>query len=262
MLSVKSLSRSAENPAQKAQLPKEKTTQGQRAAQSLRAIEAARQDAVAAERRRLGRDLHDAVTQALFSANLIAEALPQVWERRPEEGRRGLEELRRLIQGALAETRTLLLELRPAAMSGKKLSELLRELSETVTSQAQVALSFSAEGECELPTDVQIALYRIFQEALNNAMKHAKASQVTVRLCCQGAGVVIHISDNGDGFDPGAIGRDHLGVSIMRERALSVGATLELTSRPGEGTHVLVSWQAGARRVTYDGSQPASGADR
>jgi nitrate/nitrite-specific signal transduction histidine kinase len=199
--------------------------------------------AVAAERHRLARDLHDAVTQTLFSASLIAEMLPRVWDRHPTEARNSLEELRQLTRGALAEMRTLLLELRPVALKEAKLDKVLRYLTEAITSRTRVPISLIVEGESTLPSDVQVALYRIAQEALNNIAKHAKAGQATVNLSCQPEGVELHISDDGRGFDPNAISSDHLGVGIMRERARKIGATLKIESRPGSGTQVVIAWQ-------------------
>lgn len=204
--------------------------------------------AVAAERSRLARDLHDAVTQTLFSASLIAKALPDVWERYPDEGRRGLQDLRQLTRGALAEMRTLLLELRPAALTEAQLDELLSQLTEAMASRTLVPVALTVEGDCDLPPEVQVALYRIAQEALNNSARHARASQVAVKLICQPTQVVLCISDNGSGFDLNSISSDHLGVSIMHERARSIGATLNIESQPGHGTQVEVTWLATEER--------------
>jgi signal transduction histidine kinase len=210
--------------------------------------EQVKQGAILEERHRLARDLHDAVTQSIFSANLIAETLPRIWGHHPAEARRGLEELHRLTQGALAEMRTLLLELRPAAITEKKLGELLKQLTETVGSQRQIPITLAVEGDKALPADVQIAFYRIAQEALNNTIKHAKANHIAVKLQCQGEKVVVRISDDGRGFQPNSTRPDQLGVNIMRERAQSIGATFELTSQAGNGTQILVAWATTAGR--------------
>lgn len=209
--------------------------------------EQVKQGAVLEERHRLARDLHDAVTQSIFSANLIAEALPRVWKHRPAEALHRLEELHRLTRGALAEMRTLLLELRPAAITEKKLGELLQQLTEMTHSQRQVPITLKVEGDKTLPADVQMALYRIVQEALNNTIKHAHADHIAVKLQCQGEKVVVRIRDDGRGFQPGSPQPDQLGVNIMRERAQSIGATFELTSQAGNGTQVLVIWAAAGR---------------
>jgi len=154
------------------------------AIENARLYEQAQELAAVKERQRLARDLHDAVTQTLFSASLIAEVLPRLWERHPEEGRRRLEELRQLTRGALAEMRALLLELRPAALTETGLGDLLRQLAEAITGRARVPITVTVEGQRPLPPDVQVAFYRIAQEALNNVAKHASASQVTVSLRC------------------------------------------------------------------------------
>jgi PAS domain S-box-containing protein len=202
----------------------------------------AEQMAVAAERSRLARDLHDAVTQTLFSTSLIADVLPRLWERNAAEARQRLNELRLLTRGALAEMRTLLLELRPATLTEVGLAELLRQLSEALISRARVPVSLTVEGQCQLPPDVQIALYRIAQEALNNVARHAGAGQAIVSLRCQPQAVELCISDDGRGFDPAHVAHDHLGVGIMRERAEAIDALLRVDSRPGCGTQIVVVW--------------------
>jgi len=207
----------------------------------------ARELAAAQERQRLARDLHDAVTQTLFSASLIAEVLPRLWERSPEEGRRRLEELRQLTRGALAEMRTLLLELRPGALTDVGLGDLLRQLAEAVTGRARLPVALSVESQCSLPPLVQVALYRIAQEALNNIVKHAGASQAHVVVRCDPERVELRITDNGRGFDLEGVSSEHLGLRIMRERADSVGATIAIRSEIERGTHVEVVWRAESR---------------
>jgi two-component system nitrate/nitrite sensor histidine kinase NarX len=201
------------------------------------------QAAATAERDRLARELHDAVTQSLFSASLIAEAMPHVWEQSPDAGRRGLEELRQLTRGAAAEMRTMLVELRPVALTEKPLGELLRHLAEAMAGRARVPIELSLDGDCRLPPDVQIALYRIVQEALNNVAKYASASQVSVDLFCRPQRAVLTIADDGAGFDPAEILLDRFGLGVMRERAQGIGANLHIESQPGQGTQILVLWQ-------------------
>ncbi len=212
------------------------------AIENARLREQTERAAAAAERSRLARDLHDAVTQTLFSASLIAEVLPRLWERSPEMGRQRLEELRQLTRGALAEMRTLLLELRPATLTEVGLPDLLRQLTEAITGRARVPVILSVEGQRYLPPDVQVALYRITQEALNNVAKHASASRAAVILRYQPTGVMLHISDDGRGFTLEQTLPDSLGLSIMRERAEAIGAQLRIESEPAEGTQVMVVW--------------------
>jgi signal transduction histidine kinase len=222
------------------------TALAQRAAlviEKAQLYEQAQESAVVEERSRLARDLHDAVTQTLFSASLIAEALPPIWESDQNEGQRLLGEMRRLSRGALAEMRTLLLELRPAALAEASLGELLRQLAEAIAGRKDVSVAVEVEGECTLPSAVHVSLYRIAQEALNNVVKHAHASQVTVGLRSEGKRVELSITDDGRGFDPACVLPDRLGLGIMRERAQAIGATLTIESAPAHGTHVTIVWE-------------------
>jgi GAF domain-containing protein len=216
------------------------------AIQNARLYEQAQQVATAEERQRLARELHDAVTQTLFSASLIAEVVPRLWDRDPAQARQRLEELRWLTRGALAEMRTLLLELRPAALVETPFTQLLRQLAEATASRTNVrieVLSGSPDEECPLPPEVQIALYRIAQEALNNTGKHAGASQAKVQVRRRTDGVDLQLTDDGRGFDPSTTPPGHLGLGIMHERARSIGARLQIKSRAGAGTRVQVAWR-------------------
>ena len=194
------------------------------------------------ERTRLARDLHVAVSQTLFSASLIAEVLPKVWEKSEDEGHKKLEEVRQLTRGALAEMRTLLFELRPAALADADLNDLLRQLSESITGRARVPVALEAEGQCEIPPDVKVAFYRIAQEALNNIAKHSGASRAQVSLHCRPEKVELSVIDNGHGFDTAQETPGSFGLGNMKERAAGIGALLTIRSKPGEGTEVSVTW--------------------
>lgn len=204
--------------------------------------ERAEQTAIAAERGRLARELHDAVTQTLFSASLIADVLPRIWKRNPDEGMKNLEELRQLTRGALAEMRTLLLEMRPETMERIDLKSLLAQLADAFVGRVRVPISLDIQGECALIHDVKIAFYRVAQEALNNIARHSGAKQVVVQLNCQPGQLTLSIKDDGLGFDPGSITAEHLGIAIMHERANSIGADLKIDSQLGQGTTVELVW--------------------
>ena len=198
--------------------------------------------ATAEERNRLARDLHDAVTQTIYSATLIAEVLPVVWERNPEEGQRNLVKLRQLVRGALAEMRTLLFELRPSALEAASLSTLLRHQGDALTGRTRIPVEMNVEGEETLSADVKINLYRIAQEAFNNIAKHSEATEVNVELSSKLGQVKLTIRDNGRGFDQHKVSEDKLGMYIMAERAEDVKAKLEIDSSPGKGTRVSILW--------------------
>lgn len=199
-------------------------------------------EAVVAERTRLARDLHDAVTQTLFSASLTAEVLPELWAVNPVEAEKTTEELRQLTRSALAEMRTLLLELRPSALTEARLEDLLRQLTEAIVGRARLPVQFTVDGQRQLPVEVKITFYRIAQEALNNVVKYARAGQVYINLRLQPETARLVISDDGGGFDPAKIKPTHLGLKIMRERAETIGARLAIHSEIGHGTIITVTW--------------------
>jgi signal transduction histidine kinase len=204
------------------------------------------------ERQRLARELHDAVTQTLFSASLISEAVPDLWETDPQEGRELLAELRQLSRGALAEMRTLLLELRPAALIEANLRDLLHQLGDAVAGRAGVPVTVTVDDFGALPEDVHVAFYHIAQEALNNVVKHARPDQVTVSLRClddddadpDQISIELTIHDNGRGFDLAQVPAERLGLGIIRERAQAIDADLRIETGPGQGTRIAVVWKA------------------
>jgi nitrate/nitrite-specific signal transduction histidine kinase len=204
--------------------------------------EQAEEAAITAERSRLARELHDAVTQTLFSANLIADVIPRIWRRNPEEGMKNLEELRQLTRGALAEMRTMLLEMRPESLERADLKSLLTQLTDAFIGRVRVPASLVIQGDCELTHEVKLVFYRIAQEAFNNIAKHSGARQVEVRLKCQPGAMMLMIKDDGLGFDTEVIIPGHLGMAIMRERADSIGASLKIESQVGQGTAIELIW--------------------
>lgn len=214
------------------------------AVENARLFAKSEQAAVAAERNRLARDLHDAVTQTLFSSSMIADVLPKIWERNPDEGRRRLEELRQLTRGALSEMRTLLVELRPAALADTDLGDLLEHQVNAFIARTRLQVRFERSVSHNPPVEVKEAFYRIAQEAFNNIARHAEAAQVRVRLDGEPGKMDLTIQDDGVGFDAQTLEHEGLGLGIMRERARSIGARLEVVSRPGRGTRLHLNWQA------------------
>ena len=213
------------------------------AMENARLYEQAEQAAVAAERQRMARELHDAVTQTLFSANLIADVLPRIWKRNPDEGLKNLEELRQLTRGALAEMRTLLLEMRPESLERADIKSLLTQLADAFIGRVRVPVSLVIQGDCELTHEVKLVFYRVAQEALNNIAKHSGARQVDLHIECQSGQMNLIIKDDGLGFNPDTITPNHLGIAIMRERANSIGASLKIESQAGQGTTVELDWR-------------------
>ncbi len=213
------------------------------AIENARLYQQAEQAAIAQERNRLARDLHDAVTQTLFSASLIAEVLPKLWERNPAIARQKLDELRVLTRGALSEMRTLLLELRPDTLADVDLGDLYQHLANAFTGRTRVPVAFSQQGQLVLPQEVKEAFYRVTQEALNNIIKHADASQVQISLIAQDNWAEVTIKDDGRGFDISTLSPENLGLKIMKERARAITANLTITSAPGAGTQIHLLWR-------------------
>ena len=199
--------------------------------------------AVLEERQRLARNLHDAVNQSLFSAGLIAEVLPRLWDQDQAEARHSLEDLRKLTRGAMAEMRALLAELRPSTLTDAELGDLLRLLSNSFIGRTNIPATLTVKGQGVLPAEVQVAIYRLCQEALNNVAKHAEASSVEIVLKQDESSVELNIRDNGKGFDPEQIESGHYGLSMMHERAEAVGVQLSIISQPGKGTELTIHWK-------------------
>ncbi|MBK7216870.1 MAG: PAS domain S-box protein [Candidatus Promineofilum sp.] len=216
----------------------------------VQVYEQARTLATLEERRRLARNLHDAVNQSLFSASLIAEVLPRLWEQHPAEVQAALEDLRRLTRGALAEMRGLLVELQPLELSDSELEDLVHLLGDAFTGRTNIPVTVAVTGHDALPSEVQIILYRLCQEALNNIAKHSGAEQVLIHLQYDHGTVALSIRDDGRGFDPGQVPPGHYGLNIMQERATAAGAALTIWSEPGQGTEVAVRWPAALEQQT------------
>lgn len=213
------------------------------AIENARLYEQAEHAAAAQERNRLARDLHDAVSQTLFSATLIADVLPRLWDRNPTFARQKLEELRVLTKGALSEMRTLLLELRPATLVDSDLGDLVRHLTNAFTGRTRVPADLILDGLLDPPPAVKEVFYRVAQEALNNISKHAQASLVSVRLQRAEEQAQLEVRDDGCGFDPQEISTESLGLSIMYERVETIGAQLEIHTQLGAGTYIVLTWK-------------------
>ncbi len=202
-------------------------------AQALAALE---------ERQRLAHNLHDAVNQSLFSAGIIAEVLPNIWKSDPELAQKSLLDLRKLTRSAQAEMRALLAELRPSILIDSDLNELLHLLGNALSGRIDIPVIINVPEEVVLPIEVQIAFYRICQEALHNIAKHAKASLVEINLTHDKIRTELCIHDNGQGFDIEQTNPNHYGLKIIGERAEGIGAQLSISSQPGHGTELVIQW--------------------
>ncbi|HSH02922.1 MAG TPA: sensor histidine kinase [Anaerolineae bacterium] len=212
--------------------------------QTEQAIEQAQTAAILEERQRLAQNLHNAINQSLFSAGLIAEVLPRLWERNPEDARQSLQDLRRLTRGAQAEMRGLLVELKPMILTDTTLADLLRQLGNALTGRINIPVTITVIGseQQSFPTDVHIAFYRICQEAIQNIIKHAHANEVKIQLLVEEGTIELFIHDDGHGYDHDQASSGHYGLTMMQERAESIDALFTITSQPNEGTLIRISW--------------------
>lgn len=231
-------------------------------AQQVLLSESSRQLAVLEERRRLARELHDSVTQSVFTVTLIAQSLASAWRRDPAEGGRRVARLLDLSQTALAELRALLAELRPAETEQASqqmqvavpsrvrirrdgLVATLRSFA-SGTAKDGLRVEVEAAGYVEQPPDHEETVFRITQEALSNITRHAKAHRVVVRLTADGGWTRLTITDDGMGFSPRRAGGDSgvlghgLGLIGIQERAVALGGAAHVISQPGAGTTVDV----------------------
>lgn len=193
------------------------------------------------ERQRLARELHDAVSQTLWTANLISDSISATGPRQVTAEQ--IERLKTLTKGALAEMRTLLLELRPASLLETRFTDLIEHLADALQSRRAIEAKIvaPAPGDYWEPDQkVKHALYRIAQEALNNVARHSSAGQVVIEVDFDGELLAMTIRDNGEGFDPCDAKADGLGLCIMAERAESVGGSVRIESVVGEGTSIEV----------------------
>ncbi len=221
-------------------------TQAALALQNARLYQQARTATILEERQRLARDLHDAVSQSLFTSTIVAEALLQSKETRSKRLNDQLEYLLRLNRGAQAEMRSLLLELRPAHLTDVDLSRQIRGLVESVRGRKEIDIELYIDDGVPMPPDVQIAFYRIAQEALNNIVKHSRAKKAKVSLISDNQHVGLVVRDYGRGIDEEKQNKG-MGLSTMRERAEEIGADFEIVNMPGEGLTVTAMWMRDTR---------------
>ncbi|MEU6274992.1 GAF domain-containing sensor histidine kinase [Streptomyces populi] len=205
---------------------------------NARLYERSRELTIAEERSRLAHELHDAVSQKLFSLRLTAQAAATLVDRDPSRAKGELQHVAALAAEATEELRAAVVELRPAALDEDGLVATLRTQSQVLDRAHSAHVTFSSHGVRALPASQEEAVLRVSQEALHNALRHSGATRVDVALDRRGPGAVLRVRDDGGGFDPAATrsaGR-HLGLVSMRDRASGVGGTLTVESAPGKGT--------------------------
>lgn len=190
------------------------------------------------ERQRLARELHDSVTQALYGIGLAAETTRLLLEQEPVRAAHSNQMIHSLARSAMAEMRALIFELRPESLELEGLVGALQKQADALEARHGIPVETSFGQEPEVSLSVKEALYRIGQEALQNAVKHAGPARLELLLEPVNGAVVLEVRDDGVGFDAGGAFPGHLGLKSMRERAARLGGTLEVESAPNLGTRV------------------------
>jgi PAS domain S-box-containing protein len=208
------------------------------AVENARLFARASEAAALEERQRLARELHDSVAQLLFAINLNAGAARAALDRDPVRAIKPLDEVVTLARAANAETRALVLALRPETLQQEGLCGAITRQIEALQARNSFAVEAQLPPEPIAPLAVKEALYRISQEALHNVARHARPSLVTLRLAQEPGALVLDICDDGVGFDPAVARPGHVGQRSMRERAANVGGDLTVDSGPGRGTRL------------------------
>jgi signal transduction histidine kinase len=197
--------------------------------------------AASEERAHLARELHDSVTQALFSMTLVTKSIELLLDVDPAQVRGRLSMLADLQADALAEMRALIFELRPASLRTAGLAGALHTHCAALEGRTGLAVELDADELGRLPDEMETTLFRVAQEALNNVVKHAAAQSASVRVAREDGEVVLEVRDDGQGFDNAAVPDGHLGIAGMRARLARLDGTLVLESTPGAGTVVRAS---------------------
>jgi signal transduction histidine kinase len=207
---------------------------------NARLYERARELSVIEERNRLARDLHDSVVQKLFGVVLAAQSAATLLDRSHPGAREEVERLQALAQDAIGELRALVFQLRPAAIETEGLAAALAKHVDVLGRVHRLPIALEQHGAPRVRPGVDDELFKIAQEALHNALRHAAAASVRVRLDERPDRVALAVSDDGRGFDPGApaLRSRTLGLTSMEERAQALGGTLRIASTPGAGTTV------------------------
>ncbi|MEU8704746.1 GAF domain-containing sensor histidine kinase [Streptomyces sp. NPDC048565] len=214
---------------------------------NARLYERSRELTIAEERSRLAHELHDAVSQKLFSLRLTAQAAAALVDRDPARAKGELQQVAALAGEAVDELRAAVVELRPAALDEDGLAATLRNQIQVLDRAHAARVSFESAGVRALPSAQEEAMLRVAQEALHNALRHSGAGQVTVTLVRRASDTVLRITDDGRGFDTQAVRRAgrHLGLVSMRHRAAGVGGRLTVASEPGQGTTIQMEVPCG-----------------
>lgn len=210
-------------------------------ADNAQLAERSRYSAIAEERQRLARELHDAVSQQLFAISMTATAVGRTLERDFDKAKRQISLIEEMSSVAQSEMRALLLHLRPVMLKGKELTEAINDLVSELRAKVPMKIHLEVDDEVSLPKGIEDHLFRIIQEAMSNAMRHSQAERLDIRLLQREPGMVrLSIRDNGVGFDMTVEKLTSYGFVSMRERVNEIGGSIDIITAPGQGTRIEI----------------------
>ncbi|MGO4543656.1 sensor histidine kinase [Paenibacillus sp. 2TAB23] len=204
--------------------------------------------AVIEERQRLARELHDAVSQQLFAISMTATAVSRTIDRDWERAKRQVQLIEEMAAVAQSEMRALLLHLRPVHLDGKNLGQALTVLVDELKQKVPMTIMLEVDETIVLPPNAEDHLFRIAQEALSNTLRHSKAESMDIKLVRINNQVYMSLQDSGVGFDLEAKKQTSYGLLTMEERVMELGGSLQMISKPGEGTMIQIWIPADSQR--------------
>lgn len=208
----------------------------------------AKSAATVEERQRLARDLHDAVSQQLFALSMMSSSSLRLLDRDVESAKSQMEDVAEIASKAQGEMRALLLHLRPVHLSGDPLHTGIQKLVDELKSKSGIDFDLDISEVADISKGVEDHLFRMIQEGMANALRHADATKIKVQLYRQSNHLILHIRDNGKGFDVSQSKKASYGLKTMQERCNEIGGALNVTSKPGEGTAIDIRVPVKQRR--------------
>lgn len=204
-------------------------------------VQQAEQAASLDERRKLARDLHDAVSQQLFAVSMTMAALPRLMDTQPEQAKVHLLQVEEMVTMAQQELRALIMHLRPVTLDGHSLKEGVDQLLAELTQKyPDLQLEWEIKVEAILEQGIEDHLFRVIQEAISNVLRHAKATHFTLKLLQKQERLLLTLEDNGIGFISSNTKKSSYGISTMRERIEDIGGRFDLISFPTTGTRIEI----------------------
>jgi len=209
--------------------------------ENARLVKQTKQATAVDERRKIARELHDAVSQQLFAISMTMAAIPRLMDTNPEEAKKHFQQAEAMVANAQQELRALIMHLRPVTLEGYSLREGINQLLEELRDKhPQVKWEWILDQEIELNQGVENHLFRVIQEAVSNMLRHSKATRFRLKLTFQQERILLSMEDNGTGFDVNEKKKSSYGIHTMKERVEDIGGRFDLITYPEKGTRIEI----------------------